>query len=59
MLLPLDASLALGTMRTLASLQGTKVTPATEEEPGKILHEMRFWHAGLPPGGSASNSGTR
>src|SRR5258708_4077379 len=36
MVLPLDPSLALGTMRTLASLQGTKVTPATEEEPGKI-----------------------
>jgi glycogen debranching enzyme len=42
MVLPLDPSLALGTLRTLASLQGTKVDPATEEEPGKILHEMRF-----------------
>ncbi len=42
MVLPLDPSLALGTLRTLASYQGTAVNPATEEEPGKILHEMRF-----------------
>jgi glycogen debranching enzyme len=42
MVLPLDPSLALGTLRTLASLQGTKVDDSTEEEPGKILHEMRF-----------------
>jgi glycogen debranching enzyme len=59
MLLPLDASLALGTMRTLASLQGTKVTPATEEEPGKILHEMRFgMQASLWLGGSSVYYGT-
>jgi glycogen debranching enzyme len=42
MILPLDPSLALGTLRTLASLQGSRTDPATEEEPGKILHEMRF-----------------
>jgi glycogen debranching enzyme len=54
MLLPLDASLALGTMRTLAGLQGTKVNPDTEEEPGKILHEMRFgMQASLWLGGSS------
>ncbi|HEX9034057.1 MAG TPA: glycogen debranching N-terminal domain-containing protein [Streptosporangiaceae bacterium] len=54
MILPLDPSLALGTLRTLASLQGTKVTPATEEEPGKILHEMRFgMQASLWLGGSS------
>ena len=54
MLLPLDASLALGTMRTLASLQGSKVSTATEEEPGKILHEMRFgMQASLWLGGSS------
>ncbi len=41
MLLPLDPSLALGTLHTLARLQGTKVDPLTEEEPGKILHEVR------------------
>jgi glycogen debranching enzyme len=54
MILPLDPSLALGTLRTLASLQGTKVDPATEEEPGKILHEMRFgMQASLWLGGSS------
>jgi glycogen debranching enzyme len=42
MVLPLDRSLAVGTLRTLAALQGSKVDPVTEEEPGKILHEMRF-----------------
>jgi glycogen debranching enzyme len=59
MLLPLDASLALGTMRTLASLQGTRVNQATEEEPGKILHEMRFgMQASLWLGGSSVYYGT-
>ena len=59
MVLPLDPSLALGTMRTLASLQGTKVTPTTEEEPGKILHEMRFgMQASLWLGGSSVYYGT-
>ncbi|HET7018715.1 MAG TPA: glycogen debranching N-terminal domain-containing protein [Streptosporangiaceae bacterium] len=54
MILPLDPSLALGTLRTLASLQGTKVDPATEEQPGKILHEMRFgMQASLWLGGSS------
>jgi glycogen debranching enzyme len=33
---------AVGTLRTLASLQGKVVDPAREEEPGKILHEMRY-----------------
>jgi len=41
MLIPLDPGLALGTLRTLAQLQGAKTDPLTEEEPGKILHEMR------------------
>jgi glycogen debranching enzyme len=41
MLLPLDPSLALGTLHTLAELQGSKVNPVTEEEPGRILHEVR------------------
>jgi glycogen debranching enzyme len=59
MVLPLDPSLALGTMRTLASLQGTKVTPATEEEPGKIMHEMRAgMQASLWLGGSSVYYGT-
>ncbi len=42
MALLLDPGLALGTLRTLARFQGTKVEPRSEEEPGKILHEMRF-----------------
>ncbi len=42
MALPLDQSLALGTLRRLARLQGRQTNPLTEEEPGKILHELRF-----------------
>ncbi len=42
MLLPWDPGLALGTLRTLAVWQGSEVDPASEEEPGKILHEVRF-----------------
>ncbi|GAA3138762.1 glycogen debranching N-terminal domain-containing protein [Planomonospora alba] len=42
MALPLDQSLALGTLRRLARLQGRRVDPLTEEEPGKIMHELRF-----------------
>jgi glycogen debranching enzyme len=41
MALPLDSSLALGTLLTLADLQGERVDPLTEEEPGKIMHELR------------------
>ncbi|MCL6538642.1 MAG: amylo-alpha-1,6-glucosidase [Acidothermus sp.] len=41
MVLPLDPSLALGTLQTLAELQGTKVDPLSEEQPGRILHEAR------------------
>src|SRR5215213_3356360 len=37
-----DSDLALGTLQTLARYQGTDVNPVTEEEPGRILHEMRF-----------------
>jgi glycogen debranching enzyme len=41
MALPLDVSLAVGTVQTLADLQGENVDPVTEEEPGKIIHELR------------------
>ncbi|HEX7805079.1 MAG TPA: glycogen debranching N-terminal domain-containing protein [Cellulomonas sp.] len=34
-------NLALGTLRTLARMQGKRVDPMTEEEPGRILHEVR------------------
>jgi glycogen debranching enzyme len=37
-----DPDLALGTLQTLARFQGRDVDPRTEEEPGRILHEMRF-----------------
>ncbi len=40
-----DSSLAHGVLETLARFQGEDVDPATEEEPGKILHEMRFGNA--------------
>ncbi|MFJ4172052.1 glycogen debranching N-terminal domain-containing protein [Paenarthrobacter sp. NPDC089714] len=42
MAMAVDPSLALGTVQTLADRQGKTVDPATEEEPGKILHEVRF-----------------
>jgi len=45
MALLVDPDLALGTLQTLARFQGTKVDPLTEEEPGRILHEMRFGEA--------------
>ena len=37
-----DPSLAHGVLEILARFQGEDVNPTTEEEPGKILHEMRF-----------------
>lgn len=42
MMIPFAPQLALGTLRTLARLQGTRVDPRTEEEPGRILHEVRL-----------------
>jgi glycogen debranching enzyme len=41
MALPFDADLAGGTLRVLARRQGASVNRATEEEPGKVLHEVR------------------
>lgn len=41
MLLPLGHDLALGTLRSLAQRQGRVVDDLTNEEPGKILHELR------------------
>ncbi|EWT03134.1 amylo-alpha-1,6-glucosidase [Intrasporangium oryzae NRRL B-24470] len=48
MLLPTDRRVAHGTLLTLAGLQGEKVDAASEEEPGKILHEIRSGLATLP-----------
>ncbi|MDF1479854.1 glycogen debranching N-terminal domain-containing protein [Leifsonia sp. H3M29-4] len=42
MSLAVDPSLALGTLRTLGDLQGSIHDPRTEEQPGKILHEVRL-----------------
>jgi glycogen debranching enzyme len=54
-----DPDLALGTLQTLARFQGTDVDPRTEEEPGRILHEMRFGEtASLALGGGRVYYGT-
>ncbi|WP_051181904.1 amylo-alpha-1,6-glucosidase [Nocardia vinacea] len=45
MVLPLDRRLAVGTLQSLAGLQGSEVRAMTEEEPGKIPHEVRFGRA--------------
>lgn len=59
MALPVDPSLARGTLQTLADLQGTKVDPDTEEEPGRILHEVRLGvTAGLALGNGSAYYGT-
>lgn len=47
-LVPLGARLPLGTLRTLATMQGTTVDPQTAEQPGKILHELRRGEFGIP-----------
>lgn len=47
MALIVDPNLALATVRSLARLQGTRTDAETEEQPGRILHEVRL-------GGSAS-----
>ena len=52
MSMPVDPSLALGTLQTLADRQGSVVDPVSEEEPGKILHEVRLdVSSGLSLGG--------
>jgi glycogen debranching enzyme len=54
-----DPDLALGTLQTLARFQGRDVDPRTEEEPGRILHEMRFGEtASLALGGGRIYYGT-
>ena len=59
MALLVDPDLALGVLQTLARFQGTKVDPRTEEEPGRILHEMRFGDAAsLSLGGGRVYYGT-
>jgi glycogen debranching enzyme len=54
-----DPHLALGTLQTLARYQGDEVNPLTEEEPGRILHEMRLGEtAELSLGGGRIYYGT-
>jgi len=54
-----EPDLALGTLQTLARYQGTKVDAPTEEQPGRILHEMRFGEAAeLALGGGRVYYGT-
>lgn len=51
MLLPVWPEIAAGTLRTLARRQGLVVDAETEEQPGKILHEIRS--GALPLGDGA------
>jgi glycogen debranching enzyme len=59
MALIVDPDLALGVLQTLARFQGKEVDPRSEEEPGRILHEMRFGDApSLSLGGGRVYYGT-
>lgn len=55
MAVPFAPSLAMGTLRTLARLQGQVVDAMTEEEPGKILHEVRL---GMDPSQALGGAST-
>ncbi|EID10702.1 amylo-alpha-1,6-glucosidase [Mycolicibacterium phlei] len=41
MALPLDTGLSVGTLHHLAEMQGRRVDPFTDEQPGRIMHEIR------------------
>lgn len=41
-MLPFAPQLAVGTLRTLARLQGKKFNARSEEQPGRVLHEVRL-----------------
>jgi glycogen debranching enzyme len=59
MALPLGHDLALGVLRTLARFQGDAHDDDTEEEPGRILHELRFDQTpSLALGGGAAYFGS-
>lgn len=47
-MLPLGTDLAANTLRVLAHLQGSHDDPASAEEPGKIMHEIRSSDLDLP-----------
>jgi glycogen debranching enzyme len=48
MTLPFDPTLTAGVLAALADLQGTAYDPIAEEQPGKILHELRRHGGGGP-----------
>ncbi len=48
MALPIDPTLAIGVLEALAELQGDVVDLASEEEPGRIMHETRFLGVDAP-----------
>ncbi len=54
MALLVDPELARGVLQTLARFQGRDVDPRHDEEPGRILHEMRFSEAASPVLGGGS-----
>ncbi len=59
MALLVDPDLALGVLQTLARFQGAEVDARRDEEPGRILHEMRFGDAAsLSLGGGSVYYGT-
>ncbi|MDQ3570501.1 MAG: amylo-alpha-1,6-glucosidase [Actinomycetota bacterium] len=59
MALLVDPDMALGVLQTLARFQGSDVDARNEEEPGRILHEMRFGEAAsLSLGGGRVYYGT-
>jgi glycogen debranching enzyme len=41
MALPMDVGLSIGTLQQLAETQGRHHDPVTEEQPGRIMHEIR------------------
>ncbi len=41
MALPLDVGLSIGTLQRLAETQGRREDPVTDEQPGRIMHEIR------------------
>jgi glycogen debranching enzyme len=52
MTMALRPDLAIGTLRALARHQGQRTDPLSEEEPGRILHELRSGvESSLAPGG--------
>lgn len=48
MTLPFEPDLAVGVLASLADLQGREYDPMSEEQPGKILHELRRHGGGGP-----------